>query len=175
MKPKTNLTTSVDSKEWKEIQLTQGYLTKVDADDYEKFSHLKWSIRKIRDLTRVIMSNKNINKSKVTYLSREIMGNPKGKVVDHINGDTLDNRKVNLRICDHKDNLRNQKKSKNNKSGYKGVYKARNKWRAEIKDENIGTYNTKEEAALAYNQKAKKIFGEFARLNEIITPSKGTK
>ena len=99
--------------------------------------------------------------------------NPKISI-DHCNGDTLNNKKFNLRKCSNRDNIRNQKIHKNNKSGYKGVcwIKDRNKWKASIniekyKNKHIGYFKDKIEAAIAYNNKAKEVFGEFARLNEL--------
>ena len=97
----------------------------------------------------------------------------KNQFVDHINHDTLDNRKSNLRICSLQENSRNRKKAKTNKSGYKGVvlYKQSGKWKAytkvNMKSKHLGYYDTKEEAALAYNDFAKKTFGEFCYLNDI--------
>lgn len=94
--------------------------------------------------------------------------------IDHINGNPSDNRKSNLRVCTQQQNLWNQPARTNNISGYKGVYpnKRRTRWKATIKVnyENIylGQYDTKEQAALAYNQAAIKYHGEFAKLNEVV-------
>jgi hypothetical protein len=100
---------------------------------------------------------------------RIITDAPKGKHVDHINGNTLDNRKINLRICSTKENIRNCKMRKNNKSGFKGVYwdKKIKKWRANIcvnrKTIYLGLYESPEKASIIYWEAAKKYFGEFAR------------
>jgi len=69
------------------------------------------------------------------YLHRLILGFPKDKVIDHINGNTLDNRESNLRACLTRENSRNRGLSKNNTSGFKGVYFSRvtNSWAAHIK------------------------------------------
>jgi len=114
------------------------------------------------------------------YLSRLIMDEPKGMLVDHVNGDTMDNRRSNLRICSKSENGRNRKiASKNNTSGFKGVsYRKKGPdminewsrpWQAYInydkKRHYLGTFATAEEAARAYNLKAKELHGEFARLN----------
>lgn len=73
--------------------------------------------------------------SKVIELQRFLLNDPKGKYVDHINGNTLDNRDENLRVCSNSDNLRNGKIRPNNTSGYKGVWwsERANRWSAEIK------------------------------------------
>jgi hypothetical protein len=110
-------------------------------------------------------------------LARYIMNCPKGMVVDHINGNRLDNRKSNLRICTQFQNTKNRFKSRSNKSGYKGVsffkakYPLKKPWVAEIvynyKRISLGYFYTKEDAAKAYNKKAIELFGEFAKLNVI--------
>lgn len=90
---------------------------------------------------------------------------------DHINGNTLDNRKENLRICSIAENGRNRKIQKNNTSGYSGVsyMKGVCKWQATIcVNKNkiyLGVFETAEESARAYDSAAKEYFGEFARLN----------
>jgi hypothetical protein len=108
------------------------------------------------------------------------MATPKGKDTDHINGDTLDNRRCNLRVCSHQQNISNRKKQRNpTTSQYKGVHldKARGKWHAKLRSHgrmvHIGYFTSEEDAAQAYNEAARKHFGEFARLNVIenATPS----
>ena len=96
--------------------------------------------------------------------------------VDHRNNDGLDNRKENLRVCTHQQNRANSKLQSNNTSGYKGVVYnnesgRRKRWTVRMKVDNknvyVGRYLTKEEAASAYNEAAKKYYGEYARLNII--------
>lgn len=112
-------------------------------------------------------------RGKTVYLSREIMGNPVGCVVDHINGNPLDNRRSNLRICKEKENLLNRRTYKTNTAGLKGVswHKRVKKFQAQIqvygKKICLGYYKDIQTAARAYNEAAKKYHGEFARLNEI--------
>jgi len=108
------------------IKLTKGYETKIDDEDYEKLSERKWQVGFYSNGTpyaraRFCKDGKQYEKS----LSRYLMGLEKGdkREVDHINGDTLDNQKGNLRICPHKKNSRNRNKSKSKKSSqYKGVF-----------------------------------------------------
>ncbi len=103
---------------------------------------------------------------------------PRGFLVDHINGDKLDNRKSNLRLATRSDNEANKQKrrthaGKATSSRYKGVSKMKNRnkcWKATITREkrqmSLGVYYTEEEAAKAYNKAALEHFGEFAVLNK---------
>ena len=100
-------------------------------------------------------------------LHRYIMNCPEDMVVDHINHNTLDNRKENLRICTKKQNERNIKLRSNNVSGYTGVgfHKETNKWRAYIQKDNklitLGLFKNKKDAIKARKEAEKKYFGEF--------------
>jgi len=107
-------------------------------------------------------------------LHRLIMKPGPGLVVDHISGETLDNRRSNLRVCTNAQNSRNSQRIYTSKTGYKGVQSAAANgsflpWRARIKHNyseiQLGTFATKEEAALAFDNASRKYFGEFARLN----------
>lgn len=106
------------------------------------------------------------------YLHRVLTDAPKGLVVDHINGNPSDNRRENLRVCQVEDNARNRAKpSSGELSVYKGVKPRRGKFEANIgKGESykyLGTFETEVDAAIAYNIEARKIFGEYVRLNDI--------
>ena len=95
----------------------------------------------------------------------------KGEEPDHINGDKLDNRRCNLRLATRSQNMANRPKSRNNRSGYKGVIwdKRQGKWRATIgyhgKTTTLGRYDNIEAAARAYDRAARQYFGDFAYLN----------
>jgi hypothetical protein len=154
-----------------------GYEVLVDEEDFDRICAKHWymnqSICRKHGLhyfvNDVIVSKKKIS----TYLHRFILklsSNDK-VVVDHINGDTLDCRKQNLRICTCQENTRNQKVSARSSSKYKGVQwcKAACKWQARIVPGNIGIYlglySDPKEAATVYDVAALYYFGEFARLN----------
>lgn len=141
----------------------------VSPKDYENLIKYKWHVHHHGYPERTEkLSNGNIIHIKMHH---QIIGKPpKGLVVDHINGNRLDNRRENLRFCTQRDNARNKGLSKSNTSGYKGVSynKSRNKWSAYIlRDDSyhIGYFDTAEEAANAYDYYAKKFYGDFARLN----------
>ena len=157
------------------IPLTRGYFAIVDSEDFERVSEFNWHadiqrdnyIRAARN-TRIPGEFENSPKRKIQYLHRFIMGNTSG-VVDHINGNALDNRKSNLRVVSVSQNIRNRRTTK--KKRFKGVsFSAeRNKWVAQLmKDRRqvyIGRFNSEIEAALAYDETARREFGEFAALN----------
>jgi hypothetical protein len=104
-------------------------------------------------------------------MARAILRAGKGQVVDHINGDTLDNRRQNLRLCTNRENVINSKIRSDNTSGYRGVHwcTQKAKWKAQInvhgKLIHLGFYTDKESAAMMYNAAAIEHFGEYARLN----------
>lgn len=145
------------------IKLTQGKYAIVDDEDFKWLNQWRWYY----DGRYARMNYKN----KKIHMHRLIMNTPKGMDTDHINGNGLDNRRCNLRICTSSQNHINTKKRKNNTSGYKGVFSCQlsKNWRAQIrynhKSIHIGNFINKIQAAKAYNQKAKELFGEFARLN----------
>lgn len=91
---------------------------------------------------------------------------PGVKMVDHINRNGLDNQRKNLRSATRSQNRANSITPVNNTSGYKGVVAMPSgRWKAQITGDSLGTYATKEEAALAYNGAARERYGEFAYLN----------
>lgn len=101
---------------------------------------------------------------------RLVMAAPKGILVDHANRNGLDNRRANLRLCNQSQNKANRPAPANNTSGYKGVGRARSgRWVATItvdyKARHLGTFDTPEEAATAYDAAALEAWGEFALLN----------
>ena len=115
------------------------------------------------------------------YFHRAILNAPEGIEVDHINGDGWDNRRENLRLCNSSQNKMNQgkhylpKKIAHPKGGYKssvykGVWWDKKGWNAKIyahgRKEWLGRFKTDVEAALAYNEAARRLHGEFARLND---------
>ena len=121
-----------DSKMSKLISLTQGKFALVDDEDFKELSKHKWGVRKKSETLFYAGRNDWLNKKNhILTMQCQILNPPKGKEIDHKNGNGLDNRRCNLRICTHRQNLKNQKRQKNNKSGYKGVFWVQKlkKWR----------------------------------------------
>ena len=117
------------------------------------------------------------NGSKGTNLHTVILGEKPGYFIDHIDQNFLNNRKENLRHCTAQQNSRNTSSHYDGTSRYKGVCWAANRgrWRVTIwdgkKQHHIGFYKDENLAALAYNRKARELFGEFACLNLIESSS----
>lgn len=146
----------------REIQLANGNdVALVDDEDFLLVSQYSWCSQ-----LGYARAYKYHNGGRTTFtMHRLIMGG----LVDHINGNGLDNRRENLRLCTHLQNMGNRKTPTTNKSGYKGVSHCGRKWRAEAmcKYEHyyLGIFEDKESAARAYDQKAIELWGEFARTN----------
>jgi hypothetical protein len=121
----------------------------LDLEDYEKIKYFKWC--------KIISKNKEyLQCSDIGTLHRFILEAKNNTIVDHINGDGLDNRKSNLRYSDAKKNGQNKKKRTNTQSLYIGVCKHGSNWRAYVthdhKVHNIGTFDSAEKAAKARDQ-----------------------
>ncbi len=156
----------------KQIKLTQGKYTLVDDEDYEWLNQWKWYVYGL-NFNFAARSVRFNHKKKTILMHRLILNFPEKKEIDHINGSQLDNRRSNLRLCIHKENMRNQKVRKDNKAGYRGVSwkTGEQRWYSTInidgRQKYLGSFKIKEKAAKMYNEAAKKYFGEFARLNNI--------
>ena len=159
-----------------EIPITKGHVAVVDDNDYERISQYSWCYHGDGYAARGYNKDKRVVIEKMHHL---IIGKPpKGMVVDHINGNKLDNRKSNLRFVTHQQNSFNSKKRIPPKKGvnpskHKGVTwrNDRNKWRATITIDGkrlyLGLFESEDDAAEAYNKAAKEHFGDYARLNQI--------
>lgn len=148
-----------------EIPLGKNQFAIIDSDDLEFVMRYEWRFKTGHCNYAVTMGRNS------TKLHNYIMNCPEGKVVDHRNGNGLDNRRDNLRICEHYQNVWNQKKAKNTKNRFKGVQKRGKKWSASISCRNkryqLGVFDTEAEAAIAYNDKAKELHGDFSNINKI--------
>jgi hypothetical protein len=162
------------------IQTTNRGAVLVDDEDFERFGHFNWQINQRGYVHRSIRKGEPGGRfGTVQTLHREILKAPPGFEVDHMNGDTTDNRRCNLRLCSRSGNLCNKRKHKG-LSRFKGVsfQKDRGKWRATIciptlgkgrgKVTTIGRFEREEDAARAYDKAALEHHGEFARTNEML-------
>jgi len=148
-----------------------GYEVLIDDEDYEKVKAIDWYTLAWKGKVYFRIQKYAGNyKRKTTFLHRVIINAPSGMEVDHINGNTLDNRKANLRVCKHSENTKNRKLNRN-KTGYKGVCfrKDRRKYTARIRKDGklyfLGYFSTPEEAYAAYCEASKKYHGEFGRIS----------
>lgn len=152
------------------------HTVEIDNEDAEKVLKYTWHVLyRHRDglttLQNVRARVKETGKYKTLFLHRLIM--PDCAMIDHIDLNPLNNKKSNLRPCSESENMQNRRAYRNNKLNCKGVcfYNKIKKYRSQINHKGkhicIGDFNTKEEAAIAYNKKARELFGELARLNEI--------
>jgi hypothetical protein len=150
----------------KEIALTKNLKALVDDEDFDALNKHNWYSLNSKYAYRETRK-KGVRTS--IPMHKEVL--PGAYLIDHIDGNGLNNQKSNLREASFCQNSRNTSIHKDNKSGYKGVYRTRKKWAAKIcvnyKKLYLGVFGTKEEAARAYNEAALKYSGEFAKLNAI--------
>ncbi|MGA2069800.1 MAG: AP2 domain-containing protein [Sedimentisphaerales bacterium] len=160
---------------FRRIYLGEGEWTILDEEDYYKYGRYKWILGGREKKFYAVGSIKdNKGEVKIVNLHRLIMNSPDGFLVDHKNGDGLDNRRANLRIATRRQNCCNRKKIRlKTTSKYIGVHfeKSRGRWSASIRHNGktlwLGRFGSEIEAAKAYDAAAKKYHGDFARLNNV--------
>lgn len=156
------------------LQLTKGFTGVIDATDSELATHKwrTWTNGTNHYVVRTVrVDGHNLVESLHRIVMARILDRPllRSEVVDHIDGNGLNNQRSNLRLASNSQNIANSRISKNNRSGYKGIYwlASHKKWRAEIRVRGqqifLGMYDTPEEAHEAYKAAALDHFGEFAR------------
>lgn len=156
----------------KRIKLTQGKVALVDDEDYEWLNQWKWYASEGRNTFYAFRTGQVCGKNTAIQMHREILGLTlyDGKHTDHIDHNGLNNLKSNLRICTTQQNHYNQNPRKGT-SRFKGVCwrKKLKKWSAQIQYKNrqtfLGYFLKEINAALAYDAKARELFGEFAKPN----------
>jgi hypothetical protein len=157
---------------FRRIPLTKGQFTIVDAEDFEKLSGYKWYVIRKGRTFYAERADRGGRKKRNIPMHRQILDEPAGKCIDHINHNGLDNRRANLRIVTQEQNNWNNRKYRGNfSSRYKGVswVKRNGRWLAKIvykhKNIYIGYFDDEASAAKAYDAKARELFGEYAALN----------
>lgn len=183
------------------IQLTKGKFAQVDDEDYEWLNQYKWvtitapttnyASSSLNAYGTKFLRNREFPRKKLQRLAmhRILLGASAWQLVDHIDGNGLNNQKSNLRLATIQQNTRNRKNNRNSMSKYKGVtlyrgvnryrlksgelkvYEPRHRWGAKIIingiQTHLGVFEKEDDAAIAYNNAALKHYGEFARLNVI--------
>jgi hypothetical protein len=161
---------------FRRIPLTQGKYAIVDPERYEELAkykwHTSWNERGIYAVRMVKAKKGSKVRQKVVRMHRVIVGAGEGEIVDHINHYGLDNRIANLRVATARQNNWNARKRRCKcSSKYKGVHwlKSKKKWRARITFNGrtilIGDFDIEIAAAMAYDGKARQLFGDYAWLN----------
>lgn len=151
------------------ITLTNGHTAIIDAADAPLVDGFNWFSRGDGNTTYALRNENTGTKRRTLYLHRLLMSDPDGAQVDHVNGDGLDNRRSNLRLASAQQNVFNQRLSRKNTSGLKGVsrVKATGKWCAKItlngKSKHLGYYATVELAHAAYVHASLTMHGVFGR------------
>ncbi len=152
------------------VPLTQGKYAVIDEVDQGRVMKHKWHARHDGNGHYAARKIRRGGKPHVLYLHRFILGATTAQQIDHVNGDGLDCRRNNLRICDHSQNQANRRQQAGS-SRFRGVYRSAGsrRWYASIKVAGkgiaLGGYDDEVAAARAYDVAARKHFGEFAKPN----------
>ncbi len=154
----------------REIPLSQGMVAIVDDADFDWLSQWKWYAVANHGSAYTRPLKFYVRCKAAGYMHRLIAAAPDGLQVDHINGNPLDNRRENLRVCTRRQNLLSRPSgSSPSASGFRGVFQGKNRYRARIVVHGhrygLGAFATPEDAARAYDAAARQHFGEFAWLN----------
>lgn len=152
-----------------EVPLSNGLVAVIDDEDAAAVLAYRWHAQPRRHTTYAYRCFVNAEKKWSTQALHKFLTGY--AVTDHVNGDGLDNRRANLRAATTPENGRNRRRGDNNTSGYKGVSLQRSsgRWVAHLQSEvrrlHLGRFSTPEEAARAYDEAARELYGDYAALN----------
>jgi hypothetical protein len=155
----------------KTIPLTRGFVAIIDDCDFERVAQHKWRVGALKNGYPVKALTGQHRNGTLISLASFILG---CEMADHVDGDPLNNVRSNIRPTTYQQNAFNRKTPNNNTTGYKGVHRTTSgKFEARIKIAgvlyNLGSFETPEKAAVAYNEAAERSFGEFAKTNQVLT------
>ena len=168
--PRHKVTQPLDAS-YRLIPLTQGQNAIVDVGDFEWLSQWNWLAMWAHGARSFYAERNRTPDLDCRYMHRLILGCSPGELGDHINCNSLDNRRCNLRKCTGTENRQNRRINRNNTSGYRGVAysKEQRKWVAYLRGSTerifLGYFETPEAAALARDDAARIHFGIYAKLN----------
>jgi hypothetical protein len=150
-----------------EVELTKGAIATIDAIDLPVVEPHLWSLRTDDHRLYAIRNIPRPGGGQITMaMHRFIMGTQDGgPIVDHWDGNGLNNTRSNLRVTTQEYNIGNSRRRKDNKSGFKGVSAHEKRWVVNIGGRYHGIFDAVEEAARAYDEKARELWGEFAQVN----------
>lgn len=152
------------------LMLQRGLAAEVDESDAPKLEGVRWYAHKPANSRRFYVGGHRAGR--YVSLHRELVGAVAGQIVDHINGDTLDNRRSNLRIVTASESAWNR--GRVGGRALKGISRVGRRWQAQIKHAGrsryLGLFGTPEGAARAYDVAARELFGAHARPNEEAEP-----
>lgn len=150
------------------VLIIGGSEVKVDTGDLPLLAPYRWRLRRAKGGNMYVLHvvYKGHKWAQDLLMHRIILGAQPGELVDHINHDTLDNRRCNLRICTARQNCANRMMARRSKSPYKGIHPTPSgKWVARANRKHLGTFDSAEEAARQYDAAAIATWGEFACIN----------
>lgn len=155
----------------KKIKLSLGKNAFVDDEDFEYLKQFRWHAKDKRGVFYAAGRIRVNGKQVLAYMHRVVLKAEAGQFVDHKDGNPLNNQKSNLRFCTRSENMMNRRRRCKGASKYKGVCfnKEAKKWAASLSINNknifLGYFLKEDDAAQAYDRKAKELYGDFANLN----------
>lgn len=167
----------------REIPLTRGLVALVDDEDFDRLSVFNWRARRVRSgavVNHYAIRTACGGRSGIDmHMQWDALRVPRATLIDHRNGDGLDNRRSNLRLATVTENNRNARKRARTTSVFKGVSwrRSRGLWRAQIqvagRPRDLGCFAVEVDAAERYDAAARELFGEFAAVNFPVGEERG--